>query len=362
MADICFLVPGTMGSEIHAGVPSIDLQGNIVPTNFPIWIHAGLIAGYGLANLQLDDFANYDTDRVIPGPRTAATIMRSFYGPLQRQLEKRFKVVPYPYDWRKNLKFAGQQLGGLIREKYSKDRLWFVGHSAGGIVMRWAWSQLVSDNLADQVERMVTLGTPHWGSYAIARVWKRQDPVYLNIIAIRRAVVTAQVAAGLYLGVPTYLNIDYPLWSWLGWYHLLPSMLGGGAQNDPARVVMFTASNWLQDGIRLHQHHLDSLAGYWTQLATQLPDAARFAQVIGYGLPSPAKLTGDNLGAENLFKEESGDGTVAEVLARHGGSKVWRVPAAHDKLCLHPAILSDINSLLLDGLANDKTTTGEILR
>ncbi len=80
------------------------------------------------------------------------------------------------YDWRlSNSESASQYLKKLIDEIKAKNAHFEVNllaHSMGGLMAR---SYVQSDYFGEDVNRLVTLGTPHWGSSDIYAIWENEE-------------------------------------------------------------------------------------------------------------------------------------------------------------------------------------------
>lgn len=76
----------------------------------------------------------------------------------------------FPYDWRKPLSASAASLRDLIIRTFETDGnepVHPVGHSMGGLMIRTT-IMLHGDELWTKPGRIVFIGTPHYGSPAIA--------------------------------------------------------------------------------------------------------------------------------------------------------------------------------------------------
>jgi pimeloyl-ACP methyl ester carboxylesterase len=79
-------------------------------------------------------------------------------------------VVKFPYDWRKPLTLSASNLRDAVNQAWASNGnkpIHFVGHSMGGLVIRTALMEY-GDELWPKVGKVVFVGTPHYGSPAIA--------------------------------------------------------------------------------------------------------------------------------------------------------------------------------------------------
>lgn len=85
-----------------------------------------------------------------------------------------FGLVPFPYDWRKPLELSTSILRDKILETYEKNgkkAVHLVAHSMGGLLVR-ATLMNYGQQLWSKVGKIVFIGTPHYGSPAIASYLK----------------------------------------------------------------------------------------------------------------------------------------------------------------------------------------------
>jgi pimeloyl-ACP methyl ester carboxylesterase len=80
----------------------------------------------------------------------------------------------FPYDWRKSLSFSSVLLKNKIIEIYKENgckKIHLVAHSMGGLLVRSTLMQY-GEELWNKLGRIIFLGTPHYGSPAIASYLK----------------------------------------------------------------------------------------------------------------------------------------------------------------------------------------------
>ncbi|HFC00910.1 MAG TPA: CHAT domain-containing protein [Phaeodactylibacter sp.] len=148
---IVILVPGIMGS-------------NLYEADDEIWIDYIQMATGSLSRLQI---SNTEI--------TAKSAVGTAYQNFVNDLEKKYDVFVFPYDWRKSLAESGSILAQKINDSLLSyhQPLQIVAHSMGGLVVRDLmvnhsdfWKKL---NALPNF-RCVLLGTPWQGSYGIAEV------------------------------------------------------------------------------------------------------------------------------------------------------------------------------------------------
>jgi pimeloyl-ACP methyl ester carboxylesterase len=129
--------------------------------------------------------------------------------------------VLFPYDWRKSLRHSAGRLRDLVARVFEENGgrpVHLVAHSMGGLMVRTAL-MLHGDELWPRVGRVVFVGTPHFGSPAIAGYLKNHLWGF-ELMAV----------LGLFLSRETFRS----LWGVLG---MLPAPRGiypGTRPGDPA--------------------------------------------------------------------------------------------------------------------------------
>src|SRR5215210_37766 len=98
------LLPGIMGSNLSATAASGDTD--------LIWVHLLRLVGGGVARLRLSP----DGESDIGGqPVHASDVEKRTYTRAILKLGVRWRVHPFPFDWRKNIDGAANALEGFIR-------------------------------------------------------------------------------------------------------------------------------------------------------------------------------------------------------------------------------------------------------
>ena len=144
---IVFVLPGITGSHLASG-------------SRRVWIDLASLAFGGMRDLASGQ----------PSV-TAGELVQLYYGDLCSFLDKTHEVRPWAYDWRQPIRQSAMSFSAALRPALEAgDRpVRIVAHSMGGLVARAAmldaeiWSRFKSRDGA----RLVMLGTPNGGSYAI---------------------------------------------------------------------------------------------------------------------------------------------------------------------------------------------------
>jgi pimeloyl-ACP methyl ester carboxylesterase len=120
--------------------------------------------------------------------------------------------VHFPYDWRKSLRASAELLRRTILQTYDDygERVHLVGHSMGGLMIRTALMTHGAE-LWPRVDRIVFIGTPHYGSTSIAgylknHLWGWEEIAILSMFLSRE---TFRSLRGVLSLLPAPRNI-YP--------------------------------------------------------------------------------------------------------------------------------------------------------
>ena len=141
---VVYLIPGIMGSQL-----GLRREGGEPPDL--LWLDPLDLQRGRLIELALDSGL----------PIVSLGAMPYSYLALKLRLEiAGFTVRWADYDWRHSLEDNGTRLAARLTAEPARRR-YLVGHSLGGLVARAALA--ASDT---SIERLVTLGTPHEGSFA----------------------------------------------------------------------------------------------------------------------------------------------------------------------------------------------------
>lgn len=202
-------VPGVMGSTLQSN----GLGG--------VWWLDIARARDKLDQLRLTNDGQGDVDKdadVVPGAvdlsyvpfRKAVAMSKNFAG-----------SVHFPYDWRKSMRASADALRDVIIHTYKdyEKKVHLVGHSMGGLMIRTAL-MIHGKELWPKVDRIVFIGTPHYGSASIAgylknHLWGLEEIAILGMFLSRetfrsmRGVLSLLPApAGIYPG--TRNSEDHP--------------------------------------------------------------------------------------------------------------------------------------------------------
>lgn len=184
------------------------------------------------------------------------------YGPFRKALATSSNFggsVHFPYDWRKSIRASANALRDTILKTYSDydKRVHLVGHSMGGLVIR-ATLMIHGKEIWPKVDRIVFIGTPHYGSPSIAGYLKNHLWGWEELAIL-----------GMFLSRETFRTLR-------GVLSLLPAPAGiypgtrAGEAHPCANFDMYDATAWklgLDTNATAHlQNILDETSKFYTDL------------------------------------------------------------------------------------------------
>jgi pimeloyl-ACP methyl ester carboxylesterase len=345
----CYVLPGILGSEL------LTTEGG----NWTLWVNRDRLALGEFDRLLL---APNGIDPQPPRGKycVSGPPLVEFYGPLIERLQDGLRnsgyiVIPWGYDWRKDILGTGEALASEISFKETpEDPCTIVAHSQGGLVARAAWYTLKKDGEEGKIRRIVTLGTPHRGSYAPALFWSLQDEDLENLYLAMTAVVFVASPFGV-------SPIDH-FWSraeiaavagtWPAMYQLLPLLDAQTEAADPQRAEVFDVGNWPAN-LHLSDSHFSIARGSWQSVlkdAFSMPPPEVLTTIAGTGQNTPYQ-TADarELGNPEAFRFLIlGDGRVTEDSALVPNPKRLSVNTTHAGLCNDPWVLEHLPGEVLE--------------
>lgn len=346
---ICYMVPGLLGSELYSN--------NLV--NSRIWANPSRLMTGGVGFLRLD------AEGVNAGgedgrPLTAGNPLPDYWDAPASLLSQSllgfgYRVDTFGYDWRLRIKTNGELLAQKIRvEVVTGDPCAIVAHSMGGLVARWAWSDLGRTGDQAKVRRIVTLGTPHQGTYAAVSALSLDfDPIRQLTTLVNLAPVIGNAAAqhpAWHVYTPN--EIRDILATWPSVYQILPALGSRDASADINRHMLYDAAAWGY-GVSLSAAHLEesrTAFGPWLTSAESLPPPWVLTTVGGTGYITPDGLLYPSVLGSPLALGASGDGDglVTRASALVEQSARFTVTSAHNDLALAVATSGDLANWVLD--------------
>jgi hypothetical protein len=304
-AESVYLLPGIMGSQLGmaraAGAPA-DL----------LWLDPQDIIAGTLTRLRLPDAAGLGPLGAIP------------YSYLALQLRLRaagFAVTVHDYDWRQDLEELASAFAARLRADPA-PAIFLVAHSMGGLIARRA---LQASEFA-RVRRLVTLGTPHGGSFGAAQAIRGTYPVVRRLAALDRLHDAEFLAARVFSTFPSL-------------HQMLPPP-GPGLSLD-----LFDADNWPQSGPRPDPRLLAAGRTFAARLPASEP---RCIAICG---TQQRTVTSMRLAADDFLYQvsDAGDGTVPLASAQLAGSDNYYVRCEHSALPRSATVARAVLELLRHG-------------
>jgi len=239
MSKPVFYVPGLLGSELLTFEPVLpDL----------LWVNKARLALGQITQLTLAPRGYLPLEGVGAACRPGGPLP-DYYGRAAGALRAglnsaEWDVIEWGYDWRLSLLYTGQRLAVAIAARSSAgEPATIVAHSQGGLVARLAWYSLVQQGKSNLVRRIVTIATPHEGSYSAALALLGHDEVVDQIQLAETFTAGLGQALGGFTspaGLPhSKLEIARIIQSWPSIYQLLPLLLPGWQFEDPNRAALY---------------------------------------------------------------------------------------------------------------------------
>jgi len=304
---VVYLIPGIMGSQL-----GLRREGNEPPDL--LWVDPIDLQNGRLGELAADNGAIVSLGAV---PYTFLA--------LKLRLEAAgFTVRWADYDWRYGAEDAGARLAARIAAEPAR-RQYLVGHSFGGLVARAAIAATDAS-----IERLVTLGTPHHGSFAALQALRASYVSVRHIASLDPRRSAEDLTQELFARYPSL-------------YQMLPSRSG--------TLDLHDAASW-PDSAPYPDERLLAQAGL-----PQLPwPEGRSCCIAGIGFDTVAQVTVEN-GQFRYHVARDGDGTVPRVSAAPRDIPAWYARIMHGELPRDERVGTAVIDLLDAGHTHALTAT-----
>ena len=177
-----YVIPGILGSEL----------GVVRPEPWPadlIWVDA-----IDIINGRLTELGLAAGTRIVP-----LGVLPPTYAPLQLELRAGgCDVVMHAYDWRRSVLETGRELAARLDADPAPE-IHIIAHSMGGLVARAALRAAANA----RVVRLITVATPHAGSFAPLQALRGTYPVVRRLAALDRRHDAGQLAGEVFRGFPS---------------------------------------------------------------------------------------------------------------------------------------------------------------
>jgi pimeloyl-ACP methyl ester carboxylesterase len=318
-------VHGTMSADLA----TVDADG----TEELLWMNLPRISRGDLDLLRLDPSGGDPA----AGPRLKLRGMNKLaYAPTLLWLQACWNVLPFAYDWRRDLDVAADALAELIHQRFNGEPVHLVAHSMGGMVCRnfiRRHPALRRDMRGDDLRRggrPVMLGTPSFGSYLATQAMSGQSEL-----------VWMLENSDPHHSREELLEIVN---SFVSNYQLLPA---------PDRLAELEQALYARDSwgaLPISEAHLARGFEFHHQLATpRTMDPERLLYIAGYGFPTPCGVSITAPGRLEHRFTLRGDGVTTLDLGLLPGVPTWYLLANHFELASNLRVLAAVDNLLLHG-------------
>ena len=301
-----------------------------------VWVNLLRLAAGQIARLRLTPDGRRDADpkyKVQVGDLDKRTYARAILW-----LRGRWNVAPFAFDWRRDIDEAADALAVFIRKQFPAGPVHLVAHSMGGLVSRNfihrhhdLWQQMADADGGTGGGRLVMLGTPNYGSFAIPQAMT-------GVEKLVRLLATADVTHDLD-DVLDVLN------SFVGSYEMLPapSKLPSAAQ------VIYRQETW--GTFPISNHHLKRAFQFHDDLAQDADtvDPTRMLYIAGCNQETVSGLTVVTPGEFDYTATRDGDGRVPHALGLLKDVPTYYVEEAHGDLPRNEKVLAAVDDLLEHG-------------
>ncbi|MEJ0099112.1 MAG: hypothetical protein WDO12_04955 [Pseudomonadota bacterium] len=295
--DRCvYFVPGLMGSQLSLARP------RPLPDNL-LWVDPNDIQAGGLSLLAYPGEAILVAGPVLHG-----------YLPLKFALQAAgYTVRCFAYDWRLNIGDTGAALAAHLAEEKARE-VNLIAHSMGGLLARVA----LRSDAGRRVQRLITLGTPHGGSFASVQAIRGSYPLVRRLAQIDARQDAERLAREVFSS-----------------FHSLYQMLPRESATD-----LFNQRNWPAIGPQPNATLLDRVR------FLQLGGAdSRITTVAGYGFQTTDQIA--QVEGEFFYRYGyAGDGTVPAARGVMAGCPAWYTNTAHSELTRSPVVHAALLALL----------------
>jgi hypothetical protein len=310
MSKLCLFLPGFGGSVLFSGPNLSDY----------LWVNRVRLAVGAVELLRLSPDGVNPPNSSYP-PITARGALSPYYDSVQGEFVQQlsaegFVLQVIPFDWRLSTFRTGADLAKyVIAAAPQFDGVALVGHSQGGLVCRRAWSILQQLGQQSLVQRVVTLGTAHLGSWAPEQLLSGAGDYVDQMMLIAPTVLNFLTGTTLPATVADLVRLAA---TWPGLYELLPAVQAD-PPSGPVVAALYDAGSWPTDS-GVSQFWLDHAKGpfqSWLLDQTAIPPYEVLTTFAGGGFPtvsSPATVGGIGFAADQRM-DLDGDGTVSQVSA-----------------------------------------------
>jgi pimeloyl-ACP methyl ester carboxylesterase len=293
---VVFFVPGIMGTQLALA------RERPAPDNL-LWLDPTDIQGGRLTLLTLPG-----EELIASGPVLYTWL------PLKLALNAAgYTTRCFIYDWRRDLGEASAAFTQQLADCRASE-IHVVGHSMGGLVAR----SVLATPAGDRVRNIITLGTPHGGSFAPVQAVRGVYPLVRRLAQLDPTQSPEALAREVFSS-----------------FHSLYQMLPRDAQPD-----LIDPRNWPRSGPQPNATLLARAPLFDVGAADQ-----RIQAIAGHGFLTTTNVA--EVESEFWYRYEyGGDGTVPVTRAVLPGCRAWYCPVAHNELPRDAAVQAALVDLL----------------
>jgi pimeloyl-ACP methyl ester carboxylesterase len=327
------VIPTFLGSELTAFSPGGGQE--------PIWLNVRSLAADGLDRLRINDLGSPDPDEDELRP---TGVLKRYYGELLLALAGRWNVLPFCYDWRKDLNAGADALSAWLEQRFPGKPVHLVAHGSGGLLARAfvarhreQWEGMWDGNPAAPGRRggrLILLGAPVHGTYLAVQVLAGVAG-FVSKLALLRDLHDRDELLKVVLSFP-------------GLYQMLPApwAFTGAEKLYQGR----TYSDLQSIDVEVPQKHLDAAREFHGGLRGVV-DPERIHAIVGYGQTTVDAIGDfDSLDHPDAYQAtERGDGLVTVDMALLEGVRSLFVDEEHAGLTSNHEVVAAIEDLLATG-------------
>ncbi|MFN7921388.1 MAG: alpha/beta fold hydrolase [Bryobacteraceae bacterium] len=262
----------------------------------------------------------------------ATGILKKYYGLQLLTLSQNWNTRAFWYDWRLDINSTADELAKRVSDWFPGKPVHLVAHSMGGLVARAFIARHSDQWKAMNPGRLVMLGTPNLGSFAIPQLLMGMNDV-LRIVALADLTSSKR-------------DLVETIKTFVGSYQMMPaeSAISGLAPLYDAKTYA---------GINPPEDRFAAARAFQSSIA-KVVDPQRMIYVAGFNKATYCGVRSfDKLDSPEGYEvTQRGDGTVPHVLGLLDGIPTFYVEEEHGALPNNRTVLDNMNSLLTTGKAD----------
>ncbi len=310
-----YVLPGIMGSKLQAD-------------NDAIWVNPLRLAIGDMQRLKIK------SKKV-----EAYALMGSSYRALLKELDKKYNVVPFPYDWRVSIIDSAKKLAEDLECRMAKtdQPIQIIAHSMGGLVVHAMYSahQKVWEDFSSRIGSMaIFLGSPLRGSHIIPSLFLRKHKLFKILHSI------------------DITNSSGELLEIIKCYPGLLELLPMNADRDYNKITTWKEIGEKEEGfVEPLAKDLNDAKKLQALYAKRPIEGPNIIYIAGKDLYTPYKLEYDTNGKATLWGTSKGDSCVTweTGIPKSFEGRTWYMRASHGALCSTKEFFPAIIELLETG-------------